>query len=213
MNTIGTIKLDNINIKVIPNNKLPIADTEKNTLDPKIKTFSSDTVNTNIPASGKIEIKNISLSDEPKKGKIELYKSIQEGAKIKGTMFGLQYMDTGAALGLGYQSKLLNVVPNIAKNAPNILKVTQKYPKAAIIAISAGAVGVGIGSLKGAVDGIIINYAPSKNVAMIASAATSALVSIPALKISKTVGIASIALGAGFGLVYGSHIYDKVKKH
>ncbi|MEK7434503.1 MAG: hypothetical protein AABZ74_15330 [Cyanobacteriota bacterium] len=213
MNTIGTIKADNINIKVIPNNKLSIIDTEKNTPEKKIKTFSSDTVNTNLPASSKNEIKNISLSDEPKKGKIELYKSVEEGVKIKGTLFGLQYMAAGAAVGLGYQSKLLNVVPNIAKNAPNLLKVSAKYPKVAIIALSAGAVGFGIGSLKGSVDGIIINYAPSKNVAMIACAATSALVSIPALKISKTVGVASIAVGAGFGLVYGSHIYDKVKKH
>ncbi len=156
--------------------------------------------------------KTISFSTEPEKHENKLLKSVLEGAKIKGAVFGAQYMAAGAAIGFGYELAALKFVPNAAIQAPKFIGASSPIAKALVIGSAAGVIGLSIGSIKGAVDGAIVNVSPSKGFAVGALSLTSALVSMPALKISKPIGIAAIAVGAVGGAFYGAHIYDNAHK-
>jgi hypothetical protein len=190
--------------------KLPVISLAENNTALQVN-IPPDNLSKISPAKGKVPSGSVTFSKEPPNNN-KFLKSVAEGARIKGAIFGVEYMAAGAALGLGYKAAILKFVPEMAKNAPKYIGATGTLPKVLIIGGSSALIGLSLGTVKGAVDGAITGVSPSKGVAMGALAVTSALVMLPAFKISRAAGIVSVALGAVGGAFYGSHIYDKARK-
>ena len=138
-----------------------------------------------------------------------LREAVKEGAKVKGTVFGLQYMAAGIALGMGMNSSILNFVPGFAAKAPALFVLTSTFGKAAVTGVVAGAFGASIGAAKGALDGVIVTLAPNKGVAMAAVAVTSALSNLPLLKVSPAFGWTGIGISGAVGAYVGGYLYDE----
>lgn len=204
-NTIPTVTLGTVKDK----SNCPA---DKNELLMPKTSFDKDSLNkVSLKASKNIPSTSIEFKDEKAHKNDSLVSAVTHGALIKGAIYGGQYLGAGIAVGLGSKSAAFNVVPNIARNSVSLLKTPSVASKAAIIGLTAGAVGLGIGVAKGAIDGVIVNSVPSKKLAIGAMATTSALASLPAFKISKTVGVICVASSIAMGAYYGNYVYDKSK--
>jgi len=151
----------------------------------------------------------LDVSKEVKNG---LGKAIMGGAKVKGAIFGAQYLAAGAIVGAGYEFKLLKFVPDIAVKTPALLGATSKFSRIGITALAAGGIGLAIGVAKGASDGFLAGITDSKTFAMTSLALTTGLITLPMLKSGKLIGTVAIVSSTASGAYYGAKLFDHAKQ-